>query len=205
MRPRVEQNCEPDPAAVRSPRDSFVANRFAREPATQVWRLVAFLVALVLMSPSLAGAQQISGTITDTLGRPLAEVNLELRSENGRTIAHATTDQAGRFQVAPPKRGVYSLVAAKPGFKSANKIVVFPRSAGETISMTLDKQTALTLPLKAGLMPAPNGRLLDRGKQIYRNRTGHRQSAARREYQYHRRADANARGRDRSESADPHP
>ncbi len=157
MQPRVEQNCEPDPAAVRSPRDSFVANRFAREPATQVWRLVAFLVALVLMSPSLAGAQQISGTITDTLGRPLAEVNLELRSENGRTIAHATTDQAGRFQVAPPKRGVYSLVAAKPGFKSANKIVVFPRSAGETISMTLDKQTALTLPLKAGLMPAPNG------------------------------------------------
>ena len=46
---------------------------------------------------------------------------------------------------------------SKPGFNPANKIVRFPRSAGETISITLDAQTALSLPLQASLIRAPNG------------------------------------------------
>ncbi len=91
------------------------------------------------------------------LGRPLTQVKLELRDRNGATIAHATTDRAGRFKIAPAKPGVYSLVAVKPGFNPANKIVRFPRSAGETISMTLEAKTALSLPVQASLIRAQNG------------------------------------------------
>ena len=90
------------------------------------------------------------------LGRPLAQANLELRNENGGAIAHTATDQAGRFKLAPAKPGVYSLVAIKPGFKSANKIILFPRRTSDTISMTLAAETALSLPVQASLLHAPN-------------------------------------------------
>ena len=144
---------------MRSRRDNLLAKRPAGQPATALWRLVTLAVSLALgfASPCLGGAQQISGTITDALGRPLAQVNLELRNENGGAIVHATTDQAGRFKIAPPKPGVYSLEAVKAGFKSATKIVLFPRSTRETISMALDAESALTLAVQASLIRAPNG------------------------------------------------
>src|SRR6202451_122021 len=117
---------------------------------------LALMLALGLASPCIAGTQQISGAVTDTLGRPLAQVNLELRNQNDRTIARAISDQAGRFQMAPARPGVYSLVALKPGFKSATKIVTYPRSAAAPISLTLDAETALKVPVQASLIRAQN-------------------------------------------------
>jgi len=142
----------------RSRSDNFLTNRPVRRAATPIWRSVALALSLAFgfVSPCLAGAQQISGTITDALGRPLAQVNLELRNENGGAIAHATSDQAGRFKIAPAGPGVYSLVAGKPGFKSVKTIVRVPRSAAETISMTLEAAAALSLPIQASLIRAQN-------------------------------------------------
>ncbi|MGD0076637.1 MAG: carboxypeptidase-like regulatory domain-containing protein, partial [Candidatus Binataceae bacterium] len=148
-----------DAPAVRSRRDYLLADRPAGKPATPIWRWVtlAFSLALGFVSPCLAGTQQIAGTITDALGRPVAEVNVELRNGNGSAIARATTDPAGRFKIAPAKPGVYSLEVVKAGFKPATKIVVFPRSAGEPVSMTLETETALTLPVQGSLIRAQNG------------------------------------------------
>src|SRR5271155_2913472 len=144
--------------AMRSCRDSFPAFRLSGRPAA-IWRVagLAFSIALGLVSPCVAGAQPISGTITDAIGRPLPQVNLELRNQYGVRVGHATTDHAGRFKIAPGRPGVYSLMAVKRGFNPANKIVRLPRSAGETISITLEAKTALSLPLQASLIRAPNG------------------------------------------------
>ena len=135
--------------------------RGARSAAitTPIWRALtlAFSLALAFASPCSAGTQQISGTVSDALGRPLAKVNLELRTQSGAAVARATTDRAGRFQIAPAEPGVYSLVAMKPGFKSANKIVGFPPSREEPILLSLDAETALSVPVQASLMRAPNG------------------------------------------------
>ena len=123
------------------------------------WRLVtlAFSLALGFVSPCIAGrAQQVSGTITDTLGRPLAEVKLELLDQKGRAIVNAITDQTGHFKIAPVKPGVYSLEATKPGFKVANKIVTYQRSAAEPVSLTLEAETALKVAVQASLIRAPN-------------------------------------------------
>ncbi len=123
-----------------------------------MWHLVlAGLLVLGLVPPCLAAAQQVSGTITDALGRPLAQVNLELQDEHGHAVARATTGADGRFKIAPPNPGVFSLVALKSGFRPANKIIVFPQSAGKTISITLGAQTALTLPVQTSQIRAPNG------------------------------------------------
>ena len=117
-------------------------------------------------SRSLAGPRHISGTITDTLGRPLALVNIELRDDAGRTVAHAATDQAGRFEIAPTKPGIYSLVAVKSGFKSSTKIVAFPPAAEAPIAISLAGDTALTLPVQAKVIRAQN-RVSDTGANKY--------------------------------------
>ena len=135
------------------------ADRPAVRPAAPIWRLAAlvFWLALGFVRPCIAGTQPISGTITDALGRPLAQVKLELRNRYGARVAHTATDQAGRFKIAPGQPGVYLLEATKPGFQHASKIVRLPRAAGETISMTLDAQTALSLPVQASVIRAQNG------------------------------------------------
>src|SRR5208282_251361 len=127
--------------------------------ATPIWLVLTLALspALAFASPCLAGTRQISGIVTDALGRPLAQVSLELHNQNGAAVARAIADQAGRFKIAPARPGVYSLVAVKPGFKSANKIVVFPPSRAEPILLALDAETTLSVPVQASLIRAPNG------------------------------------------------
>jgi outer membrane receptor protein involved in Fe transport len=127
--------------------------------ALATWRAVALVLtmALVLTPPCRAATQPLSGTITDALGRPLAGVNVELRNENGRTVARAVTEHAGHFTMGPANPGIYSLDAGKPGFKSAIKIVQLPRNSAEPISIALDAETALSLPISATMIHAPNG------------------------------------------------
>jgi outer membrane receptor protein involved in Fe transport len=127
--------------------------------ATPIWLVLTLAVspALAFASPCLAGTRQISGIVTDALGRPLAQVSLELHNQNGAAVARAIADQAGRFKIAPARPGVYSLVVVKPGFKSANKIVVFPPSRAEPILLALDAEATLSVPVQASLIRAPNG------------------------------------------------
>jgi hypothetical protein len=124
-----------------------------------LWLLLAIVVSAAVASaaPSYAASQHISGTITDTLSRPLAQVNIELRDKAGNVIAHAATDQSGRFEIAPPTPGVYSLLAVKSGFKSSTKVVDFPAGTVTPISISLATQTALTLPVQANVIRAQNG------------------------------------------------
>ncbi|MGB3551150.1 MAG: TonB-dependent receptor [Candidatus Binatus sp.] len=127
--------------------------------ATPIWLALTLALSLAFgLAPAcLAGMQQISGVVSDALGRPLVQVKLELRNRDGAAIAHAITDQAGRFKIAAAKPGVYLLVAVKPGFKSANKIVRFPPSRAQPIVLALDAETALSIPVQASLMRAANG------------------------------------------------
>jgi hypothetical protein len=130
-------------------------------PATDPLRLIialAFAISLTLGIASICSAdtQRISGSITDTLGRPLAGAKIQLRDRNGAVSGRATTDRAGHFKVAPPKPGIYSLEALKPGFKPANKIVHFPRTAAKTILLSLDAETALNVPVQASVIRGQN-------------------------------------------------
>ncbi len=110
-----------------------------------------------MAAPAWTAIQPASGTVTDALGRSLAQVKVELRDQQGKVIAHATTDAKGRFKIAPANAGVYSLLAIEHGFKPATTTLVFPRDAGKTIAMTLDAETALTVPVKASMIRAQNG------------------------------------------------
>lgn len=122
-----------------------------------IWLLaIAAPAAVALASASFGASVHISGVITDTLNRPLSQVNVELRDQGGRVVAHTATDQSGRFEIAPAKPGAYSLVAVKAGFKSSTKIVTFPSVTEAPISVSLDTETALTLPVQAKVIRAQN-------------------------------------------------
>src|SRR5580700_10107520 len=140
-------------------RQSFAPRDIPNSTPAPVWLAVtfAFMLALTFGTPGLAAAQQISGTVTDTLNRPLAQAKLELSNQNGVAVAHTTTDQTGRFTIGSAKTGIYSLAVSKAGFKSANKIIHVRRNAAETISLSLEAKTALKVPVQASLLRAPNG------------------------------------------------
>ena len=65
--------------------------------------------------------------------------------------------RAGASQSERRSQAFTRFLAVKSGFKSGNKIVVFPRSTAETISISLGAETALTLPVQASQLRAPNG------------------------------------------------
>ena len=81
--------------------------------------LLALGIASVLLSPSVASAQAIGGTVTDTTGGVLPGVTVEARSpsiiEGVRT---AVTDGSGQYLIVRLEPGTFSLTFTLPGFRT---------------------------------------------------------------------------------------
>jgi hypothetical protein len=74
---------------------------------------------------------ELTGTTKDALGRPLANVDLELSASNGRLIARAHSDRRGLFTFSNVPAGVYALLARHTDFKPNTTIVSIGRLKGE--------------------------------------------------------------------------
>ena len=79
----------------------------------------ALVLAMLLLIPGIAGAQQIGGTVTDTTGGVLPGVTVEARSpaliEQVRT---AVTDGNGQYLIVALEVGTYDVTYSLPGFGS---------------------------------------------------------------------------------------
>ena len=79
----------------------------------------ALVLAMLLLIPGIAGAQQIGGTVTDTTGGVLPGVTVEARSpaliEQVRT---AVTDGNGQYLIVALEVGTYDILYSLPGFGS---------------------------------------------------------------------------------------
>ena len=77
------------------------------------------LIAVLLLVPTVASAQAIGGTVTDTTGSVLPGVTVEARSpaliEQVRT---AFTDGAGLYQIVELRPGTYSVTFTLHGFST---------------------------------------------------------------------------------------
>ncbi|HXW84297.1 MAG TPA: TonB-dependent receptor, partial [Candidatus Binataceae bacterium] len=118
---------------------------------------LATTALLAICATWVAAASQLSGTVIDQLGRPLNQSRIRLLDRTGHPLARATTDSAGKFAVAPPKPGTYYLEANKPGFHGALEQVEVSAAGGTAVTVTLVAEKALTLPVQAGVVRAPNG------------------------------------------------
>ncbi|PYR34648.1 MAG: hypothetical protein DMF90_16395 [Acidobacteria bacterium] len=79
--------------------------------------VIALVLAVLLLTPSVTSAQAIGGTVTDTSGSVLPGVTVEVKSpaliEQVRT---AFTNGAGQYQIIELRPGTYSVTFTLPGF-----------------------------------------------------------------------------------------
>lgn len=113
-----------------------------------------------------AGTRAITGTITDALRRPLANVNLELRSNTNKNIGHSTTDRHGKFRFGNVPAGMSIIIARKQGFKPATVIV--EQGVPKPIALAMESAQPLSVVIIATLNRARNALSPETGSTVYR-------------------------------------
>src|SRR4026208_1423686 len=91
----------------------------------------ALLVAAIVVLPTLAHAQSLTGTVRDASGAVLPGVTVEAASpvliEKGRS---ATTDGAGRYRIPDLTPGTYTMTFTLAGFSVVKREGVELSGAG---------------------------------------------------------------------------
>ncbi len=112
--------------------------------------------------------QDLSGTVKDALGRPLAGVRLSLQDSRGRVEATTASDSEGYFifrRIAP---GVHAIVAEKSDFKTATQIVTVSAKPLKPLELALQSEAALSMAVVAKrLNQSRNGLSPETGGSVY--------------------------------------
>ena len=137
--------------------------------AASVWAL-AFIITMVPLAYAAPGASdEIHGTIRDTLGRPLSEASLTLKSPDETIISKTQSDADGHFEFSKVAPGIYAILAEKPGFQASTAIVTVETGTIATTTLTLAAQEALEVSVVAErLNQARNSLSPKTGGSIYR-------------------------------------
>ena len=70
-------------------------------------------------SPQTTGLGRMSGTITDSSGLPIGDVNIAVTNTGTGEVRQTTANNSGVYVISPLPLGNYSLEARKEGFKAA--------------------------------------------------------------------------------------
>ena len=103
-------------------------------------------VVFLIMGSSLSGQAQtifgrISGTVKDSAGANIPNVNVTVTNQANNLVRTATTDDDGFFTVTNLPVGTYSVEALRTGFK---------RAAQSGVSLAADARLSIDLTLEAG-------------------------------------------------------
>src|SRR5580700_12170757 len=124
---------------------------FAWIPVTGV------LIQLVFCVPAMAAnvkagtitKYRVTGVVKDALGRPLKQAALSLQASDGRTVAHATSNDAGEFAFATIAPGTYAVVATKDGFKTATAIASVSGKGAPRVTVAMEAEKEVSLKVAA--------------------------------------------------------
>ncbi|MBI3758531.1 MAG: TonB-dependent receptor [Deltaproteobacteria bacterium] len=94
-------------------------------------------------------AQRLNGIVKDALGRPLAEVDVNLETTDGHVIGTVRSDRQGAFSFPNVRPGTYATVAHKANFKPATAIVAVTKSAAKPVTLAMESEAALSLTVAA--------------------------------------------------------
>ncbi|MFZ0658383.1 MAG: TonB-dependent receptor [Candidatus Binataceae bacterium] len=118
---------------------------------------------------AVQGARHLSGSVVDSIGKPIAAAVIRIQSAVGVTAAQTRTDASGNFAVelAP---GTYQLTADHPGFESAQRVVtIAPPSSPAPLVLAMKSSGPLTLQgVTAQLNRARNDLSPETGSTAYR-------------------------------------
>src|SRR5579859_1083948 len=96
-----------------------------------------FTIGLLMILPSLATGQQVTGSITgsvvDASGSAIAGAAVRLVSEGTAAVRASAADTEGNFVFTAIPPGIYTVSAEHPGFKKFQKQRI-ELAPGDTIS-----------------------------------------------------------------------
>ena len=139
--------------------------------------LMATWIAIVTAIATAASAQgtlknaaeEITGTINDALGRPIAGASTELQDSTGKSIAKTESGKGGGFSLRAPGPGVYAVIVKKTGFKTGTQIVTVTRTGAKPLVVALASDAALSMTVAAKKLDQSRNALSPQtGGSVYR-------------------------------------
>ncbi len=115
------------------------------------------LLVLIVAATAAAFAEQAAagGAIADASGRPLAGVEVEVRTADGALVARTISDSRGQFAIGPVAAGSYRLTALRNGFRPAAQDVLLPLPSGQPLEIVLAPGFAETVVVQAPPLEGP--------------------------------------------------
>jgi len=130
---------------------------------------MAFTFIPIARAAGMSGRQNITGTVKDALGRPLADAELVLQTQDGGIIARTRSDQDGHFEFKSVAPGSYAIAANKNGFRTGVGITAVTKGTAQPVEIALASEAALSLQVKAKrLDTARNSLSPETGGSVYR-------------------------------------
>jgi hypothetical protein len=109
-----------------------------------VCRFVPFLLpaALLLFAPVLAATifGNIRGIVHDAQHRPIAGVEVALKSSTSAWSQTVQTDQTGQFQFNAVAVGEYTINITQPGFRDVSEHIIVTSGSSPVLHFELDCQ-----------------------------------------------------------------
>ncbi len=139
--------------------------------------LVGALIILIQMTGSIAAAaetkaqasQSLSGTVEDSLGRPIKGAKVTLKGATGNIVSSRITGAEGRFVFSAVASGTYELDVNRSGFKPGVSIVAVGGRAAKPIMIALAAEQALSLAVVAERLEVARNELSpETGSSVYR-------------------------------------
>src|ERR1700691_2819926 len=143
------------PLAARVSTEEFKMRKF--EMAAIALLTMTFLFMPSAMAAGMGGRQNVTGTVKDALGRPLADTKLVLQTGDGHILARTRSGQDGNFEFRDVPSGTYAVVANKDGFTTGTSIVAVKSQGVANLDIALQSKTALSLQVATTrINPQPN-------------------------------------------------
>ncbi len=100
-----------------------------------------------------AGAGVITGKVQDRDLRRVDQAIVQLRDQEGNTVAQGVTDQAGEFALTVPKDGTYSVSAVRDTYRSEYVVVKIGEEQLAPVTLTLAVTKEIALEIVSSLPP----------------------------------------------------
>ncbi|MBB5398408.1 TonB-dependent receptor [Paraburkholderia youngii] len=115
------------------------------------------------------GNAVLMGTVSDSLGHPVAHAKVEIQDASGASVNMSSSDTSGHFSIDGVAPGTYAVVVTATGFASGSSIATTQSGAPASVSVQLQKSDTLDVQVNARRLNAVrNGLLPETGSSVYR-------------------------------------
>ncbi len=116
---------------------------------TTVSVLIGIAAGFLLSVPSYAASTQLRGVVNDSIGHPVADAEVTLKTSTGQTVARTHSDKDGKFRLDGPS-GTFEVDVVKTDFKpAAMAVTISAGSSPKPLTVTLATNKPLTLQVLA--------------------------------------------------------